>query len=187
MKKLFILSTVVATSLIATTGYSQVYVNAHVGFRVPGIRVYATAPAPVYQTPPPAPVYDEYTPAPAYQDGYAPAPVYQDGCAPATVVYENEFPGYAYYNYPAWEGHYRDRFYYAHYRPFFERDYGGYFNRGRFDHERFEREHFNRGGFERQHFNGGYAGRGYEGHGRDGRGYESRGREGRGGGWDHRR
>lgn len=177
-KKVLVLSAVIAASLIATTGYSQVYVNAHVGFRVPGIRVYATAPAPVvYQTPPPpAPVYDEYTPAPAYQDGYAPAPVYQDGYAPATVVYENEFPGYAYYNYPAWEGHYRDRFYYAHYRPFFEREYGGYFNRGRFDHERFDREHFNRG----------YSGRGYEGRGHEGRGYEGRGNEGRGG-WAHHR
>lgn len=144
MKKVFILSSVIAASLIATTGYSQVFVNAHVGFRVPGARVYVgTAPAPVvYQQPPvvyqqPAPVYnDGYAPDPAYQDAYAPAPAQY---APA-VVYENEFPGYVYYNYPAWNGHYRDRFYYAHYRPYFERDHRGYFNRGRFDHARFEHD-----------------------------------------------
>jgi hypothetical protein len=139
MKKLFILSAVIAASLVATTGYSQVYVNAHVGLRLPGVRVYA---APV-----PAPVVYQ-APAPVYQDGYAPAPVYQDGYAPAPgVVYENEFPGYAYYDYPVWNGHYRDRYYYAHYRPYFERDHRAYFNGGRFDHARFEREHA-RGGWD---------------------------------------
>jgi hypothetical protein len=130
MKKLFILSAVVAASLIATTGYSQVYVNAHVGFRVPGVRVGIAAPVVYGRAYAPAPVYDEYTPAPVYQGGYAPAP----------VEYETDFPGYAYYNYPAWEGHYRDRFYYAHYRPVFEREHRAYFDRGRFDRGRFERE-----------------------------------------------
>ncbi|HMI63663.1 MAG TPA: hypothetical protein VK518_22260 [Puia sp.] len=103
MKKLLILSALVAaTSLIATKSYSQVYVNAHVGFGVP-------------------------------------------------VAYETEFPGYAYYSYPAWNGHYRDRFYYAHYRPYFERDHRTYFNRGRFDRARFEHERVARGHYDRGH------------------------------------
>lgn len=57
------------------------------------------------------------------------------------VVYEREYPGYAYYSYPAWNGHYRDRFYYEHYRPAFEREHRAYFRGRRFDHTRFEREH----------------------------------------------
>jgi hypothetical protein len=142
MKKLFILSTIVAASLAATTAYSQVYVNAHVGLRLPGVRIYA-APAPV--------VYQ--APAPVYQDEYAPAPVYQDGYDQAPgMVYDNEFPGYAYYDYPVWNGHYRDRSYYAHYRPYFERDHRAYFNGGRFDHARFDRDH---SGGSRDHNRGG--------------------------------
>ncbi|HXO74688.1 MAG TPA: hypothetical protein VN824_05640, partial [Puia sp.] len=124
MKKLFILSALVAAaSLIATKSYSQVYVNAHVGFRVPGARVYVSS-GPAYV----APAYVAPAPAPVYQDGYD------------AVTYENEFPGYAYYTYPAWNGHYRDRFYYAHYRPYFEREHYAYFNHGRFDRARFEHE-----------------------------------------------
>lgn len=131
MKKLFVLTTILAGTLITSSAYSQVYFRAHV--HVPGVRVYVS-------TPPPAPavVYQQYpAPAPVYQDGY------QDGYAPAptTVVYESEFPGYVYYNYPAWNGHFRDRIYYEHYRPYFQRDNRTYFNRGRFDHARFEREH----------------------------------------------
>ncbi|HEY4290113.1 MAG TPA: hypothetical protein VGN00_23595 [Puia sp.] len=133
MKKLFILSALVAaTSLLATNSYSQVYVNAHVGFRVPGARVYVSS-GPAYVAP--APAYVAPAPAPVYQDGY-------DG------AYENEFPGYAYYTYPAWNGHYRDRFYYAHYRPYFEREHYAYFNHGRFDHARYDHERFNRGHYD---------------------------------------
>ena len=112
MKKLFILAAVIATSFIATTGYSQVYVNAHVGFGHVGVgfpivhRPFVPVPAPV-----------------VYGGVYAPAP--------APVVYENEFPGYAYYNYPVWNGHFRDRIYYEHYRPVFMREHR--FDR-RFDH-----------------------------------------------------
>ncbi|HLZ89301.1 MAG TPA: PXPV repeat protein [Puia sp.] len=124
MKKVIILSAVIASSLIATKGYSQVFVSAHVGFRVPGPRVYV-APAPVYAEP--APVYEQ---APAYDGGYYAAP----------PVCEAEFPGYAYYDYPAWDGHYRDRFYFEHYRPYFERDHRAYFYGRRFDHERWEHE-----------------------------------------------
>jgi hypothetical protein len=148
-KKILLAATlVIAGSMIATTGYSQVYVNAHVGFGFRGPRVVIAArPAPVvyqepYAAPAPAPVYqDEYNaPDPAYQDAYA---------APTTVVYENEFPGYAYYNYPAWNGHYRDHFYYAHYRPYFEREHFNYFRNGHFDHQCFNHEHFNQRGGER--------------------------------------
>jgi hypothetical protein len=76
---------------------------------------------------------------------------------PAPVIYERDYPGYSYYTYPAWNGHYRDRFYYAHYRPFFEREHRAYFNGRRFDHERFEHENHWR-----------------EGHG-DHRGYDHKG------------
>jgi hypothetical protein len=107
MKALLITTMIIAGSLAATTGYSQVYVNARVGLRLPAPRVYcAPAPAPV--------VYDEYTPAPSgYDQGYAPAP----------VAVEDVYPPEAYYAYPAWHGHYHDRFYYDHYRPFVARDW----------------------------------------------------------------
>ena len=98
MKKLFVLAAIITTSLIATKGYSQVFV-ARVGLRVPAPRVYV-----------------------------------------APAVCEADFPGYAYYDYPAWNGHYHDRFYFAHYRPFFERDHRAYFNRGGFDHARFDHD-----------------------------------------------
>ena len=139
MKKVLILSAVIAASLFSTKSYSQVFINAHVGFRVPGARVYVhtapayVAPAPVvYQTAP------AYQPEPVYNDGYAPAPVYQGGYDPN--VYENDFPGYVYYNYPAWNGHYRDRLYYTHYRPFFQREHSAYFYHGRFDNRRFDHD-----------------------------------------------
>ena len=99
MKKLFILTAIIATSFIATKGYSQVFVGAHIGFRVP---------------------------APVYAGGYYAAP----------NVIEADFPGYAYYDYPAWYGHYHDRVYFEHYRPFFNRDHAAYFNHGGFDHAR---------------------------------------------------
>ena len=60
---------------------------------------------------------------------------------PATVVYEKDYPGYQYYSYPAWNGHYRDRWYYEHYHRRFEREHRAYFHRHRFDRERFERDH----------------------------------------------
>lgn len=185
-KKLFTFSAIIAASLIATTGYSQVYINAHVGFGFPHRVVYAQAPPPVvYQQPAPvyqepAPIYQQ--PAPVYQQPYQAAPVYQDEYAPApeTVVYDNEFPGYAYYDYPAWNGHYRDQYYYAHYRPFFERDHATYFNRGRFDHERFEREHNNRGYANRGYASRGYSNHGSGNHGSNNRGYSDRGHSDRG-------
>lgn len=145
MKKVMILSAVVAASLIATKGYSQVYVNARVGLRIPGVRVYVapapvyTAPAPVYTAP--APEYD--APAPGYD---VPAPAYDNGYYANPDVCESEFPGYVYYNYPAWYGHYHDRVYFAHYRPFFEREHRAYFYGRRFDHARWGHE---RGGYAR--------------------------------------
>jgi len=63
------------------------------------------------------------------------------GTQQPVVVYERDYPGYTYYTYPAWRGHYRDRYYYQHYRPVFEREHRGYFHGRRFDHERYEREH----------------------------------------------
>jgi hypothetical protein len=111
MKSLLIVTAIITSSLIATTGYSQVYVGARVGLRLPAPRVYVTG-------------------------GYYAAP----------AVCETDFPGYAYYDYPAWNGHYRDRFYFEHYRPFFERDHRAYFHRGGFDHARFEHDRgFHRG------------------------------------------
>lgn len=139
MKKVMILTAVVAASLIATKSYSQVYVNAHVGFRIPGPRVYVapapvyTAPAPVYEQP--APVYDQ--PDPAYDQQ---APGYGGGYYAAPNVCESEYPGYVYYDYPAWYGHYRDRVYFQHYRPWFERDHRAYFYGGRFNHRGWEHD-----------------------------------------------
>jgi hypothetical protein len=100
-KILLIASMIIATSLIANTGYSQVYVNAHVGFGIPAHRIYRAAPV-------------------VYAGGYAPAP----------VAYGYAYPDAAFYTYPAWHGHYRDHFYYEHYRPIFERS-RGYYNHGR--------------------------------------------------------
>jgi hypothetical protein len=96
MKALLITAMIIGGTLAASTGYSQVYVNAHLGFRLP------------------APV--------AYNQEYAPAPALVD-----------DYPIEAYYGYPAWQGHYRDRFYFDHYRPFVARDrrYRDYFGRGR--------------------------------------------------------
>src|ERR1700744_2455770 len=127
-KKLFILAAVIAASLITTKGYSKVVIGAHIGLRVPAPRVYvgAAIPAPVVYAPP----------VPVYAGGYYAAP----------AVIEADFPGYAYYDYPAWNGHYRDRFYFEHYRPYFERDHRAYFAGGRFDRARFEHERgFHRG------------------------------------------
>ena len=128
MKKLFVLAAVITTSLIATKSYSQVYVGARFGVRIPAPGV--------------------------YDDGYY-AP-------PATC--EAEFPGYAYYDYPVWNGHYRDRYYFEHYRPFFEREHRAYFyhegfNRYRFDHDRFDHE---RGGFDHDRFDHERGGFGHE-------------------------
>ena len=102
MKKVFTLIAIIAATLIGTKGYSQVYVSAHIGFGRPRIGLPVVAPAPVI-VPAPAAVVCETTPAPVVVD-----PVI---CA--------DFPGYAYYDYPAWNGHFRDRVYFEHYRPFF--------------------------------------------------------------------
>ena len=55
-------------------------------------------------------------------------------------INEQAYPGYTYYSYPAWHGHYRDQAYYAHYQPRFERSHRAYFNGRNFDHDRYERE-----------------------------------------------
>ena len=156
MKKLAIFTAITAASLIATKSYSQVYVNAHVGFRVPGARVYVgtapVAPPVVYQQ---APVYEQQ--APVYDNGY------DGGYYADPQVCESDYPGYVYYDYPAWYGHFRDRVYFDHYRPLFERDHRAYFLGGRFDHARFDHDRgygrggvkggvFERGGFERGGF-----------------------------------
>jgi hypothetical protein len=117
MKKVFVLTAIIASSLIATKSYSQVYAGArfgHVGVVRAGVGF------PVYHRPflrgPVGPV--------VYGGVYAaPAPVYAP--APAVIDY-SEFPGYAYYNYPAWYGHFRDRVYYEHYRPVFMRSHPGF-------------------------------------------------------------
>jgi hypothetical protein len=56
-------------------------------------------------------------------------------------INESAYPGYAYYNYPAWRGHDHDRAYYDHYHARFYREHHAYFaDRRHFDHDRFERE-----------------------------------------------
>ncbi|HXB06986.1 MAG TPA: hypothetical protein VNW04_07720 [Puia sp.] len=55
-------------------------------------------------------------------------------------VYERDYPGYTYYSYPAWRGHYRDHVYYDHWHHRFEREHRVYFHGRSFDHDRYERE-----------------------------------------------
>ena len=86
MKKLFILTMIIAGSLVANSAYSQVRIEAQFG------------------------------------------------------VTERDYPGYTYYTYPAWQGHYRDRVYYEHYRPVFYREHRSYFRQRAFDHARWERD-----------------------------------------------
>jgi hypothetical protein len=144
MKKVLIFSTVIAASLIATKSYSQVYVGARIGIHVPGPRVVVAAPAPV-----------------VYGDAYAPdpAPAYDGGYYAPPATCEAEFPGYAYYDYPAWYGHYRDRVYFSHYRPYFERDHRENFNRGNFDRGRFGHDRGWDRGRNRGHDRGEHRGR----------------------------
>lgn len=149
MKTLFVLTTTVAAaSLLATKSYSQVYIGAHIGFHVPVPRVYVSATIPGPAVYAPAPV--AYAPAPA--------PVYDGGYYAPPAVCEADFPGYAYYDYPAWDGHYRDRIYFEHYRPFFYRDHAAYFYHGGFDHARWEHDR----GYA-YHSGPGYHGGGYHG------------------------
>ncbi|HVS96281.1 MAG TPA: hypothetical protein VHE54_07335 [Puia sp.] len=167
-RKLAIFGAIAAASLIATKSYSQVYVGARIGFRVPGARLYVAPPPVVYQQ---EPVYAQ--PAPEYTD---PDVQYDGGYYADPSVCEADFPGYAYYDYPAWYGHYRDRVYFEHYRPFFERDYHNYFIGGRFDHARFDHDRgyvrgYGHGGFDRGNsrgFDHGYSRGGFDrgnGHG----------------------
>ena len=67
------------------------------------------------------------------------------GLPAPVVVYENDYPGYTYYEYPSWRGHYRDHYYYEHYHPRFEREHSHYFNGRHFDHDRYEHDRGNRG------------------------------------------
>jgi hypothetical protein len=163
MKSFMIASMVTAGSLAATTGtQAQVYIRAGIGFRVPAPRVYV-APAPVVAEP--APEYDD-----SYVDPYAePCPV-ADGYTPPVEFYYN-YPAY-----PAWNGHFRDRFYFEHYRPYFERYRVGHF-RGNYG----GREGFGRGGFEHRGYERGDYGRGGYQRGGNGRGGYDRGGNGRGG------
>jgi hypothetical protein len=164
MKKILTLTALAAASLLITTkSDAQVYVRARFGFPFRGPRVYVAPPPVVYSAP--APVYQEpYDDQGAYSDtnGYPSS----DG-----VVYEDEFPGYAYYDFPAWNGHFRDYWYYAHYRPFFEQRYAGYFNGGRFDRARFLGARYGRGYGGGAYVNRGYAGGGYANRGYGNRGY----------------
>ncbi len=57
------------------------------------------------------------------------------------INFEHDYPGYAYYTYPKWHGHYQDKVYYEHYHARFEREHKSYFHGRNFDHDRFDREH----------------------------------------------
>lgn len=103
-RNLLIASMILSGTLLAGTSQAQVYVSAHIGFGSPAPRVY-------YAPPPPPQVVYEQAPV-VYEQRYAPAP----------VVCQESYPMAEYYTYPAWQGHYRDRCYYEHYRPYFERD-----------------------------------------------------------------
>lgn len=132
MKRLFVLTTIIAASLIATSAYSQVYVNAHVRLPFPPVP-HISIGLPV---PPPVVVQS----APVYQQAYP---------GPAAVACD--YPDAAYYTYPSWNGHYRDRVYYDHYRPYYERDYRVVYQRSRndraYDHRGYDRNGDHRRGW----------------------------------------
>ncbi|MDP4150471.1 MAG: hypothetical protein Q8943_13755 [Bacteroidota bacterium] len=168
MKSLMIASMVAAGSLAATSSHAQVYVRAEIGLRVPVPHVYVA----------PAPVVGETTLGydDSYVDPYAEPCPEADGYVPPVEFYYN-YPAY-----PAWNGHFRDRFYYEHYRPYFERYRAEHF-RGNYG----GRSAYGRGGFEHRDYgrggdygHGGYNRGGFE-HGGDGRGGYERGGNGRGG------
>lgn len=135
MKRLFVLTTIIASTMIATSAYSQIYVNAHVRLPFPPV------PHIGLSVPVPAPVVVQQ--APICQEEYAPAPVAYD------------YPDAAYYTYPAWNGHYRDRIYYEHYRPCYEREHRvvyegrGYDRRG-YDHRGYDRRDYDHRGYDRR-------------------------------------
>ena len=193
MKKVFTLGALIGASLlIAAKSQAQdpdPYVSqqpAPNAYPQPGPNAYPQAGPNAYpQTGPYA--YQQPDPY-AYPDGYLDPNGYPSADG---IVYEAQFPGYLYYNFPAWNGHYRDYWYYAHYRPFFERQYAGFFIGGRFDRARFVGARFGRGyggGYVNRGYAGGYAGRGYVGGGYGGRGYVGGGYAGRsyGGGFANR-
>jgi len=60
----------------------------------------------------------------------------------AVGINEQAYPGYSYYSYPSWHGHYRDKVYYDHYHDRFYREHKAYFHdNAHFDHDRWEHEH----------------------------------------------
>lgn len=61
-----------------------------------------------------------------------------------SVNFERDYPGYTYYSYPRWHGHYRDHEYYEHYHARFEREHRTYFHGREFDRNRWDREHHRR-------------------------------------------
>jgi hypothetical protein len=167
MKEFMFASMITAGSLAATTSQAQVYLRAGIGFRVPAPRIYV-APAPVIAEQ--APEYDD-----SYVDPYGDPFPEAEGYAPPVEFYYN-YPAY-----PAWNGHFRDRFYFDHYRPFFERyraehfrgHYGGRpgFGREGFEHRGAERGDYGHGGYNRGGYERGGNGRGGYERGGNGRGY----------------
>ncbi len=115
----FIVTLFFAGILVADKSYSQVYVNAHVGFGLPVPRVYCDPPPVVYEEPCPAP-----------------APVYE-GYGPGRVVVVDH--GYGYYH-----DRYDHRGYGRGYRDFDRRDHG----RRDDDHRGYEHRDFDRRGYD---------------------------------------
>ena len=58
-----------------------------------------------------------------------------------SVNFERDYPGYTYYTYPKWHGHYKDKVYYDHYHARFENEHRAYFHGHSFDHDRYEHDH----------------------------------------------
>jgi len=57
------------------------------------------------------------------------------------VNFERDYPGYTYYSYPKWHGHYHDKVYYEHYHARFEREHKTYFRGHDFDRNRWDHDH----------------------------------------------
>ena len=94
MKRLLLLSFILAGVFVTTTGNAQVIVRAHVGFGIPAPRVFI----------PPIPV-----PAPVYSDPYA-VPYYPPRDYERVIPYGRVYDRYHYNVYPRYERFHENRY-----------------------------------------------------------------------------
>jgi hypothetical protein len=128
MRRLLIATLIIAGTMVATTGYSQVYINAHVGFGYPVHRVYCAPPPPV--------VYQEEYPAPpVVYETPAPAPCYGNYNQERVVIVNRGYHGQGYYHDRYDHNRYEDRRD-ERYRESRHRDHERDYDRRDYDHDR---------------------------------------------------